>query len=120
MPVVNVCTSKNDTAPKSASVSISTKAVPATMAGRASGRPTRQNMAAGPHPSVRLTSSTHTDCDTKLARAAMYTYGYSAAARTKAAPPAERISGNQYSRQSSPVQSRSQVCTGPVNCSRSV
>jgi iron(III) transport system permease protein len=32
----------------------------------------------------------------------------------------ERISGNQYSRARQPVSSRSQVCTGPVNCSQSV
>ena len=56
MPVVSVCTAKKSTVPKSLTVSIITMAVAAAMAGRASGRPTRQNRATGPAPSARATS----------------------------------------------------------------
>ena len=48
MPVVNVCTAKYDTAPKSASVSISASAVPAAIAGRASGSATRKKLPHAP------------------------------------------------------------------------
>ena len=46
-------------------------ATPAASAGRASGRATSRKVAAALRPSVRLTSSTHTDCARKLARAVM-------------------------------------------------
>ena len=48
MPVVNVCTAKYDTTPKSASVSISASAVPAAIAGRASGSATRKKLPQAP------------------------------------------------------------------------
>ena len=46
-----------------------TSATPAAMAGRANGNATSVNVASGERPSVRATSSTHTDCCAKLARA---------------------------------------------------
>ena len=56
IPIVRVCTPKKSTTPKSLTVSIITMAEPAAMAGRASGRPTRQNSDTGPAPSARATS----------------------------------------------------------------
>ena len=47
---------KYETAPKSASVSISASATPVAIAGRASGNPTRQNPRHGPAPKARATS----------------------------------------------------------------
>ena len=46
-----------------------TSATPAAMAGRANGSATSAKVASGERPSVRATSSTHTDCWAKLARA---------------------------------------------------
>ena len=52
---------------------MSASATPAASAGRASGKATDQNVPAEVRPSVRATSSTQTDCCTKLARAERYT-----------------------------------------------
>jgi hypothetical protein len=73
MPVVKVCTPKYDTVPKSASVSISASAVPATTAGRASGSDTRKNEPHGPSPSERPASSMPPARSRKAVRAIMYT-----------------------------------------------
>ena len=48
IPVVNTSTPKYDTVPKSASVSISARVAPATIAGRASGTATRRNAPSAP------------------------------------------------------------------------
>ena len=51
-----------------------TKPMPAAMAGRASGSPTRRKAASGVQPSVRLTSSAHIDCSaTQICEAAEQT-----------------------------------------------
>ncbi len=71
MPVVKVSTPKYCTAPNSLRVSISASDTPPTMAGRASGMAMLVNSRQGPRPRVRPTSSTHTDCSRKLARASM-------------------------------------------------
>jgi hypothetical protein len=69
IPVVNVCTPKYATVPKSARVSISASAVPATIAGRASGSATRRKVPHGPYPQPRATSSMLSDCSRKAERA---------------------------------------------------
>ena len=71
MPVVKVSTPKYCTAPNSFSVSISTSDTPPTRAGRDSGIATLPNSRQGPRPRVRPTSSMHTDCSMKEARASM-------------------------------------------------
>jgi hypothetical protein len=48
IPVVNTSTPKYETVPKSASVSMSASALPATIAGRASGTATRANAPSAP------------------------------------------------------------------------
>ena len=48
---------------------MATSATPPASAGRASGSATDHSTPAEVRPSVRATSSTHTDCCTKLARA---------------------------------------------------
>jgi len=47
------------------------EATPATMPGRASGKVTLRKVAKGPSPSVRLTSTAHTDWARKAARVSM-------------------------------------------------
>jgi hypothetical protein len=69
MPVVNVSTAKYSTVAKSASVSIRARVNPAASAGRAKGRATPKKLPQAPRPSVRLASSTQTDCSRKAARA---------------------------------------------------
>ena len=69
MLTVRVDTPRYCTAPKSFRDSIRASATPAASAGRASGSATDQKAPAEVRPSVRATSSTHTDCCTKLARA---------------------------------------------------
>jgi hypothetical protein len=66
--VVKVGTPKNETAPKSAKVSIRASAVPAAIAGRARGRATRKKLCQAVQPRVRLTSRAQTDCSRKAAR----------------------------------------------------
>ncbi len=53
----------------SLSVSISTSATPATIAGRATGSSTRKNTLAGRAPSVRATSAMSRPCIRKTTRA---------------------------------------------------
>src|SRR3546814_12241464 len=69
MPVVKVLTPKYETVPKSARVSISASAVPAAIAGRASGNATRRRLSQPLQPSVRLTSRTKTHRSRNAARA---------------------------------------------------
>ena len=71
MLAVSVRTPRYCTAPRSFRHSISASSTPAASAGRAIGRPTETNAPSGVRPSVRATSSVHTDCCTKLARAVM-------------------------------------------------
>ena len=47
---------------------MSASAVPAAIAGRASGSATRRKLLQGVQPRVRLTSSAQTDCSRKAAR----------------------------------------------------
>ena len=65
----SVSTPRYCTAPRSLRHSITTSATPAAIAGRASGSATSTKVMSGVRPSVRATSSTHTDCWAKLARA---------------------------------------------------
>ena len=94
-PVANVSTARWSATPKSASVSITTSATPAAMAGRASGRLTRQNVDHGPWPSTRPASAAAPDRPRNAVRDARYTYGYSDSPSTATAPPSDRTSGNQ-------------------------
>jgi hypothetical protein len=75
MPVVKVGMPKYATVPKSASVSMSASAVPATIAGRASGSATLAKVPHAPYPHALATSSMLSDCSRKAARARRYTYG---------------------------------------------
>ena len=71
MATLSVCTPRYCTAPRSLRHSIRASARPAASAGRASGSATCQKVSGAVRPSVRLTSSTHTDWAMKLARAVM-------------------------------------------------
>ena len=68
MPVVKVRTPKCWTVAKSASTSISTSAMPATIAGRASGSATCRKVRGSPCPRVREASSRQTLCCRKALR----------------------------------------------------
>ena len=68
IPVVNVCTPKYDTVPKSESVSISASAAPAAIAGRAIGRLSLKKVARAESPSVRPASARLGDCSMKATR----------------------------------------------------
>ncbi len=69
IPVVNVSTAKYETTPKSASVSISASAVPAAIAGRASGSATRKKVPQAPRPASRPASIALRDCSRNAVRA---------------------------------------------------
>ena len=62
-----------DTAPKSASVSMSASASPATIAGRAAGRLTRRNTRSGEAPRLRPASKATSPPLANEARASRYT-----------------------------------------------
>ena len=73
MPVVNTSRAKYDTVPKSASVSISASALPATIAGRASGTATRKNAPQAFRPARRPASTALRESSWNAVRAIRYT-----------------------------------------------
>ena len=95
MPAENVSTAKKFTVPKSASVSIITSVQPATTAGRATGHVTCHHTRARGNPSDWAASASDWLRSANALRASMYTYGYSARLRNRAAPGSERTCGNQ-------------------------